>query len=465
MTARLIGRIAGQPWLMEAAALETILAIAAREPIDPATLAQWKDHAAPSRDALSARPAADLPGTRAAKIRDGVAILQVGGPIFRYANMFTEMSGATALSTLSQDLTVALTDTRVRAIMLEIDSPGGEVTGMAEAAAAIRGAAAQKPLCAFVEGQACSAAYQLAAAASEIVVAPTAVVGCLGVVTAFTDRTAADEKAGIRRYEIVSTQTPGKRPNPATDTGRAAWQALADRLADEFLGDVAASRGMTVAALLAATNDGGLVVGADAVAAGLADRIGGFEETLARLTAGASPVRPTAHRAQQEPPIMADPVQQPIATASADTDTPVAEDVAPAPPPAPPAPPVADPVAAERTRAAAIQAAAGPEFAALAGLAIAQGWSPETFAQAQAASAMAVATARQTAQTDAFRASLPTPVAGGGGAQDISTLPPAERAEAEWAANAGVRSEFGTLARYQAFCAAEASGRVRVLKK
>jgi ClpP class serine protease len=284
MTLHLLSRLSGTPWAIEPDALRVVLDIAARAPVDQESLQRWKGSKEPTRDALSHRPTSPFPGATRAGLRQNVAILPISGPIFRYANMMTDHSGATSLATFAADLRLAADNPNVAAILLEIDSPGGEVTGIADAAALIRSIARHKPVTAYAEGMMVSAAYQLGAAAREIVVAPTAILGGLGIVMTVTDRDGADALSGIRRFDFVSSQTPGKRPNPATDQGRSAHQALADRLADEFLTDVALSRGTTIAGLLQATDGGGQVIGRDAVARGLADRIGSFEDTIASLT-------------------------------------------------------------------------------------------------------------------------------------------------------------------------------------
>lgn len=468
MTARLLSRIAGAPWAITAPALETILEIAAREPVDPQTLDAWKQHVAPERAALSARPGIDLPGTQRTQVRDGVAIMSVRGPIFRHANLMTDVSGATALATLATDLTIARDDPRVRAGLLDIDSPGGETTGMTEAAHAIRAFARVKPLTAFSEGSAASLAYLLGVSAGEFVVAPDAIVGSLGVVAAMTDRREADARAGLRKYEIVSTQTPGKRPDPSTAEGYAAMQALTDRLAEEFLGLVAEMRGLDVQALLSATNGGGLVVGADAVAAGLADRVGGFEETLARLAGGEVPLaKPAPKRGPRAQPKAYAQETEMSTTAT----TPQAEAAIPpvAQPPAPApmaeAPPV-DMVAAERARCTAIQTAMQPGFGALAAMAVQQGWTAETFSQAQDASVAAVTAATQAAAITAFQGSLPPPVAGNGEPPGLASLPPEDRAKAEWERDAKLRAEFGnSFATYAAYARATERNVVKLVSR
>jgi capsid assembly protease len=460
MTARLIERLAGMPWLIHEPALRTIVELAQREPPEPDNLAAWKALMAPSVEALEMRTAAPLPGARRAMLRDGVAILSVQGPIFRHASLMTEISGATALGDLSKDLTLALDDSRVTAILLDVNSPGGEVTGIAEAADAIRAAGASKRIVAHVDGAAASAAYWLAAAAQEIVVSTTASLGSLGAVISLMDTRQRDAAQGMRRHEFVSSQTPGKRPDPASDSGQAAYQRIVDGLAAEFLSAIASFRGVSVDALLAATHGGGLILGREAVAAGMADRLGSFEETLASL-AVRSPRASiiTAHTAKE--PLMSEENPAPA--------TPEAEAAAP-----PAAPPVAAPVpeasapdalAVERARTAGIMAAMQPGFQQLATLAMEQGWTLETFNAAQTA-ALAGRNATQRADAAAQHAgSFPAPVAGAGEVPNPSTLPPEERARAEFEADASVRAEFGTVERYAAYLKAQQRGSVRLISK
>lgn len=467
MTARIIARLTGAPWLIQSEALETMIEIAARGLPDEATIDRWKNEA--SRHALATRAGDPLGNTPTARVRDGVAIIPVAGPIFRYANLFTQLSGATALADFATNLAGARADSRVRGIVLEIDSPGGDVTGLAEAADMIAQAAADKPLVAYVEGSAMSAAYWLASAASRIVLSPTAAIGSLGAVVAMQDSTEAQARTGVRKYRFVSTQTPNKLLDPTTDSGAAKVQAFADRLADEFLSTIATNRGMAVDQILSATDGGGLLVGADAVAAGLADQVAGFENTLALLAAGTLPPRgpvPLA-RADADVPAIDNPGPAPRATLEEPSMEPMPDAPAPAPETTtsqtPPAPAI-DPVAAERARCAAIQGAAQPGFTQLAALAVSAGWPVDQFAQAQAASAFAVEAARLDGAAGSFRDSLPERLAGGGGG-DAAPADPVAKAKAAYAASAELQAEFGTEAIYLAYVQAEATGKVRQLRK
>lgn len=315
-------------WAIHEPALQTILEVAARQDVTPDNLRAWKAETSdlPGWQALAVRSGSRPPQTDYLEIRDGIAVVQVRGPIFRYANLFTELSGATALSVLTRDFHRAAEDPMVRAILLAVDSPGGEATDIAEFAAMVREThETRKPVTAYVGGVGASAAYWIAAAAGEVVVSDTALLGSIGVVSTWRDSSAREAAAGIKTYEIVSSQSPQKRLDPATDEGRGAIQALVDRLATEFIAAVARYRGVGEEKVMADFGKGGLVVGVDAVAAGMADRSGSFEKTLAALSQSHapspySPPRATAarlHGPDKEDPTMAD--TKPAAQSPAET--------------------------------------------------------------------------------------------------------------------------------------------------
>lgn len=266
---RALSRIKSQPWAITREAMETILDIAARENESP--------------QAVAAKLGRPLENTYDVEDRDGVAVLHISGPLFRYANLFTEISGATSYDLLARDFNRAVNDPRIHAIVLNVDSPGGEANGVSEFADMIYAARGQKPIVAYVGGQASSAAYWIASAADEVVADETAILGSIGAVWSFMDSREAEAKAGRKRFDIVSSQSPDKRLDPATDDGRGKLQALVDSLADVFIDKVARNRGVSRETVLNDFGRGGVFVGQAAVNAGLADRLGSFEGVIEEL--------------------------------------------------------------------------------------------------------------------------------------------------------------------------------------
>ncbi|BBI51099.1 hypothetical protein HORIV_35200 [Vreelandella olivaria] len=217
---------ASHTWLMTAEALDTVMAVAAREG---------------DVQALEARLGRPLDNTRSVTVRDGVAIIPVSGPIFRHANLMTEISGATATGSLATDIQAALDNPSVNVLVLDIDSPGGEATGINELAEMIYQARGAKPIKAYVGGQAASASYWIASAADEVIVDDTAQLGSVGVVLSLRKR---EDRPGEKSYEIVSSNAPNKRPDLETEAGRAQLQTRTDELANVFLDKVARNRGI-----------------------------------------------------------------------------------------------------------------------------------------------------------------------------------------------------------------------------
>lgn len=270
---RVIRAVASVPWAITDEGMEKILAIVTRQ-----------NEATP--EALEAYRAQRLKDAESLSIDRGIAQMSIQGPLVRYSDFFAAISGATTYQGTMLDLERARTDPTVKAILISIDSPGGEVNGCNELAAAIRSVAAQKPVYAYVGGQAASAAYWLASPASRIIVDETAMLGSIGVRLGIRDTSARDAKSGVRTIEFVSSQSPHKSLNVETEPGRAKMQATVDSLASVFIASVAKYRGVTAEDVIARFGGGGVKVGAEAVEAGMADAIGSFESVKASLIAG-----------------------------------------------------------------------------------------------------------------------------------------------------------------------------------
>jgi signal peptide peptidase SppA len=261
-------------WATTPEHLQLILEIASREHV-------------PDHEAVAAKQARRLSGTEQSGERNGVAIIHVEGTIFRYANFFTDFSGGATVESLAQDFNAALDNPNVSAILLNIDSPGGEANGINEFAQMIYNARARKPIVAYVGGTGASAAYWIASAAHEIVADKTAILGSIGVVATVPN----PDARGAKEIQIVSSQSPRKRPNPNSESGRAQLQATIDDLAEVFIDAVARNRETTADDVEMNFGRGGVFVGQKSVEAGLADRLGSFEEVVSELAAGKKPRR------------------------------------------------------------------------------------------------------------------------------------------------------------------------------
>lgn len=267
-----------RPWLLEPSAFREMLATSASQAIDFKTAAEsWNSSATSSSNG---------------ETRSRVHLIPVNGVLMRQASFWSWLFDETAYEQLEKDVEAAVSDADVDAIVLLIDSPGGEVTGVAEFAKKLRALAEKKPIIAYGIGSICSAAYWIASACNEIIISPTSSVGSIGCVMEWSDAKVARERAGITDYQIVSSQSPDKRLDAATDEGRAALQKHVDSLAQIFIDAVADFRAVPAATVAQDFGKGGVFVGQEAVTAGLADHVGSLDEVISAYgteTLGALP--------------------------------------------------------------------------------------------------------------------------------------------------------------------------------
>jgi ClpP class serine protease len=295
-----LAAIRAQPWAILPDYLDAIEALAER-----ALQAEVLDrlagdgHAVRLAGGLEAIAAVgtQLEGARLSTVRDGTAVVPVFGPIFPRANLVNSSAGGTALDAVMRDFRVALASTAVERVLLVFDTPGGVVSGLGEAAEAIRGAS--KPVTGFVTGIAASAGYWLASQANELVLEPSASVGSIGVVMSMS-RQVQPGSDGRRDYEVVSSGAPRKRPDPGTEEGRASIQEEVDAIEAVFIGDVSAGRRKSPGYVRSKFGQGGMVPAAMAVEVGMADRIGTLEATLSGLARRAGPTPSANRRAMAE---------------------------------------------------------------------------------------------------------------------------------------------------------------------
>ncbi len=426
---RLMRAIQAHQWAILPEYLDTIAAIAQRAGDDPAAVAK--------------RLGRPLDNSQSVEMREGgVAVLTIAGPIFPRANLLNDISGATSVQMLALDLQAMLDQPDVRAIVLAIDSPGGVVNGVSDLADMIAAARGIKPIIAVTDGMAASAAYWLAAAASEIVISETSMLGSIGVVAAATVQVEPN-LAGERIIDIVSSNAENKVPDPLTADGAATIRATLDAIEHVFIARVARFRGVSAEKVATDFGRGGLVVGAQAVAAGMADRIGTIEDVIAELAPptlttiqGARPMSKTTPNVAADASMKPDVVDEPTAPAANDQAA---------------APPDLDTIraeardagaAAERARISGIRAYAEPGNEALIDELVADG---ETTPDQAAARVLAVQRQRRESRRAAIAADDPVVAAAPSASGEQTDEPIDARALADAAktliADAAVKGE------------------------
>ena len=210
-----------------------------------------------------------------------IAVVPVRGSLFR-GTFFDDYEQ------IGEQFLGALADPNVAGIVLDVDSPGGEVAGMLDLAGTIYESRGQKPIVAVANDQATSAAYAIASAADKIYVSPTASVGSVGVVALHVDESGANAKAGFQVTEIASgNNKTALSPNqPLSKLGRTILEKAVNSAAGEFFDLVARHRGLDRDAVEA--QEAGIFFGADAVEAGMADAVSSRSEVIAGMAKSAS---------------------------------------------------------------------------------------------------------------------------------------------------------------------------------
>jgi signal peptide peptidase SppA len=248
--------------------------------------------------ALQAHDGTPLPNTRSVTQRAGTAVIPLSGPLVREGSWMSQMLGLTAYETVRKDLEAALENDDIKAIVFDVDSPGGEVSGAGELSKAIFEARGRKPIVAYVSGMMASAAYWVASAADKIVTDQSGILGSIGVRTVMVDTSKLEDNIGVVRYDIVSSQSPYKVPDAGDKEDRARVRETMNQLANVFIADVARNRGISEASVISGYGKGDVLVGKTAKAAGLADELGSFESVLSSL----APSRPTSKRVSMSKP-------------------------------------------------------------------------------------------------------------------------------------------------------------------
>lgn len=209
---------------------------------------------------------------------DKIAVIDVGGIITPYPNILSMLFGGTNIASIEAQFIAAMEDPEISGILFRIDSPGGLITGVEELASTIAAARGRKPIVAYAYGNAASAAYWIASAADQIVAGPTTMLGSIGVAVAVPK----NRESGW--VEFVSSNAPSKRLDPESNEGRNSIQARLDALEAEFVGAVAANRNVSQEKVLSEFGQGDVLPAREAVRAGMADLVGGMKDALSLIT-------------------------------------------------------------------------------------------------------------------------------------------------------------------------------------
>lgn len=238
------------------------------------------------------------PARRDPSTGNGVAVLPLFGVISHRMGSLTSISGGTSTEAFTKAFRAALDNPDVGTIVLDVDSPGGAVSGVPELAREIAQARRKKRVVAVANSLMASAAYWIGSAADEVIATPSAMVGSIGVYNLHVDRSQAQERAGIRTTIVRAGRfkAEGNPYEPLSEEARAALQDQVDDYYAAFIQDVARNRGASLEDVQTGYGEGRTLTAARARAAGLVDRIATLDEILAELGIEPSRLRGTQNR-------------------------------------------------------------------------------------------------------------------------------------------------------------------------
>lgn len=220
----------------------------------------------------------------------GLAVIPVHGIVVarrgQMDNLCTEL---TSYEWLRSQLATALADERVKEVVLDINSGGGQAVGCKELADYIYAKRSVKPITALVNHAAYSAAYFIAAACSKVVVSETGGCGSIGVIMEHMEVSRWEQQTGLSfttfyRGERKKDGTPHE---PLSDGAKAAIDHRLDQAYELFAGSVARYRGLPIEQVKA--TEAALYSGPEAVANGLADELANPQDYLNGLAASVAP--------------------------------------------------------------------------------------------------------------------------------------------------------------------------------
>ncbi len=216
---------------------------------------------------------------------DGIGVIQIHGTlVHRTGALLSASSGLLTYNKIRAQFAEGLNDDSVTSILLDIDSFGGEVSGVFDLADDIYQARGTKPIYAIADENAYSAAYALASAADKVYLPRTGGVGSIGVIAVHIDQSGFNSKIGVVYTPIFS----GDQKNDFSphahlpDRAKAVAQREVDQIRDLFVETVARNRNLSPVAVRA--TQAALYQGQDAVKEGLADGIANYSQVVEMLT-------------------------------------------------------------------------------------------------------------------------------------------------------------------------------------
>lgn len=205
---------------------------------------------------------------------EGVGVLPIIGTMAKRMNLFMEFSGGTSTEMAAKQVADWANDPRIRAIVLDIDSPGGAIDGMFALADTVYKAREAKPIIAAIDGIGASAAYVVASAAHRVFAERSAQVGSIGVLLSHVQR--SEDRSVIKRTFITAGKykAMGNSAEPLDNEAREYLQGHVDEVYSMMIDTIAHNRGASASKVLKDMADGRIFLAPKAKRLGMIDVIG-----------------------------------------------------------------------------------------------------------------------------------------------------------------------------------------------
>lgn len=179
---------------------------------------------------------------------DGIAIIEVSGTLVHKNGYLRPYSGMTGYDGIRQNIFMAINDPDVKAICLDIDSPGGEVAGCFDLVDFIYEARDIKKIYAILNEMACSAAYAIASACNKIYMPRTGCAGSIGVIWMHVDwsKSLTENGIAVTFIKYGDRKADGNSYEPLSEDARKRAQSDIDSMGELFVRTVARNRGISV---------------------------------------------------------------------------------------------------------------------------------------------------------------------------------------------------------------------------
>lgn len=273
------------PWALRPELLPRVLK-ASRMALDPAQLLSGPELAKSEPQTARHPMAASSGGSTSGPV---IAVIPLCGVLTPRGSFLSYLfgGGSGSLQSFRDEFADAVASPDVGAIIIDIDSPGGQTALTPETAADVAAAAGTKPIIAIANVQACSGAYFIGSQADEFVISPSGYVGSIGVYMHHEDWSAFETELGVKHTFVVADGSPykveGNEFEPLNEHAESEWQDEVNTLMAMFVTAVAEGRGVSEDTVLSDFGQGSILLAEQAVAVGMADRVATLEDVIADL--------------------------------------------------------------------------------------------------------------------------------------------------------------------------------------